>query len=144
MDAEEALRLAAGARRAAVRNRRPGWYPLVSGGLCGLGQVALGVALLPEEAHRSWRLALIGVGAVAWVVGFGLMGRFAMAGGVVPRLQNRSNARRWRDNAPSLVATTLGIVVWAIAGLPWMLIVWGITGGAAEWYRLARLGRPEC
>jgi hypothetical protein len=144
MDAEEALRLAAGARQAAARNRWPGWYPPVSGGLFGLGTVAGGIAMLPSVVHHAhtWSSVLLGAWVASWVVGFGLMARFAMAGGVVPRLQNRSNAQRWRDNAPTLASSTLGIVVWATAGLPWMLIVWGITTGPAEWFRLSRMGRP--
>lgn len=140
MDAQEALGIAAGSRQAAARSRIPGWYPPLNAALFATGSVTLGIALL-HSVHPGARWALLAVAAVAWLLVVGLSVAFSRRGGVVPRLENRGNSQRWLDVAPSLLAVVLDLVVWAAAGLAWMLVFSGVALGAAEWFRLARRAR---
>ncbi|WP_331721265.1 hypothetical protein [Streptomyces sp. NBC_00212] len=106
--------------------------------LFAAGFVGVGTALLPEVSAVG-RWVMLGAGAASWI----LMAPFAFRrwGGVLPQLDSRGKTQRWVDVAPSLGAGLVSVVVWATAGLAWMLIVNGITMGAAEWFRLARRAR---
>ncbi|MGW3045053.1 hypothetical protein ACWC9T_34570 [Kitasatospora sp. NPDC001159] len=99
------------------------------------GFMGVGAALLPQMP-RALAWVLLTVALVSWL----LMAPMAFRrwGGVLPQLTNRSKAQRWTDVAPTLVAGLVAVVVWATVGLAWMLIVSGVTMGAAEWYRLTR------
>lgn len=135
MDAQEALRIAGAAQRSASGSRMPTWGPSVVAGLFAAGFMGVGAALLPQMP-RALAWVLLTVALVSWL----LMAPMAFRrwGGVLPQLTNRSKAQRWTDVAPTLVAGLVAVVVWATVGLAWMLIVSGVTMGAAEWYRLTR------
>ncbi|GAA1992053.1 hypothetical protein [Kitasatospora viridis] len=140
MDAQQALGIAADARRAAARSRLPGWYPPVGAGLHAAGSIALGVALM-TSVQPALRWPLLAVAVVTWAGVLGLSARLGRRGGVVPRLAERDSRQRWIDVLPSLVVMVVDVALWATVGLAWMLVFSGIALGASEWFRLARRAR---
>ncbi|RJO70002.1 hypothetical protein D5S18_29500 [Nocardia panacis] len=138
MDAEQAIRIATDAQRAAARNRAPKWYPPLVGVLWAAGAVVCGASALVNVSPAS-HVVLLAVGLVAWVAMAVVIVVMTRRGGVLRRPAARSNRERWADSAPSLAAAAITLVVGLTAGAGWMLVSMGLTLGLTEWFRLARL-----
>ncbi|MEZ0492258.1 hypothetical protein AB2L28_08400 [Kineococcus sp. TBRC 1896] len=128
--AEQAL------RQAQAPRSFPAWLPPAAGALFAAG-LACGAAAIGDWRPRALYL----LAAAACLAGFLLLMVVASRAGGLVQLPVGTSRQRWLRQLPELAALLLGLVVGLGVGWAAGVLTWGVTGGAALWWRLAHQQR---